>query len=83
MHTFFVIFRDYRFDYRKVLTLFLYLKQVLTFLNDVFDTLLKALSDPSDEVIFLPAASCPVECLIISSSCISIFILFRSSFFLS
>lgn len=35
------------------LTLFLHLKQVLTFLNDVFDTLLKALSDPSDAVIFL------------------------------
>lgn len=28
----------------------LILKQVLVFLNDVFDTLLKALSDPSDEV---------------------------------
>jgi hypothetical protein len=27
------------------------LKQVLTYLNDIFDTLLKALSDPSDEVI--------------------------------
>lgn len=28
------------------------LKQVLTFMDDIFDTLLKALSDPSDEVIF-------------------------------
>lgn len=27
-----------------------FLKQVLGFLNDIFDTLLKALSDPSDEV---------------------------------
>jgi vacuole morphology and inheritance protein 14 len=30
---------------------FFYVKQVLSFLNDIFDTLLKALSDPSDEVI--------------------------------
>lgn len=29
------------------------LKQVLTYLNDIFDTLLKALSDPSDEVVLL------------------------------
>lgn len=27
------------------------LKQVLTYLDDIFDTLLKALSDPSDEVV--------------------------------
>lgn len=32
-------------------SLFLCLKQVLMFLNDIFDSLLKALSDPSDEVI--------------------------------
>lgn len=29
------------------------LKQCLQFLNDIFDTLLKALSDPSDEVVLL------------------------------
>ncbi|MCH89693.1 VAC14-like protein, partial [Trifolium medium] len=29
------------------------MKQVLTYLNDIFDTLLKALSDPSDEVVLL------------------------------
>ncbi|CAN4123402.1 unnamed protein product [Withania somnifera] len=32
---------------------FLFLRQVLVFLNDVLDTLLKALSDPSDEVVLL------------------------------
>lgn len=47
--------------------LFVCIKQVLLFLNDIFDTLLKALSDPSDEVI---CSWCLFLCLIISFSCI-------------
>ena len=31
----------------------LYLVQVISYLNDIFDSLLRALSDPSDEVNFL------------------------------
>lgn len=48
-------------------SLFVCIKQVLLFLNDIFDTLLKALSDPSDEVI---CSWCLFLCLIISFSCI-------------
>lgn len=38
-------------DSKFYLFIVLCMKQVLLFLNDIFDTLLKALSDPSDEVI--------------------------------